>query len=99
MTSLNDLVIFEFFDFNENNYLEEVDLHFMFQSSINAVFKMFSYASEKPREDTYEAMTKLTTMSFPDGMKVTITDLLKWGTTAMEFKEFFTLIELLNSKN
>lgn len=28
------LVLFEFFDFNENNYLEEVELQFLFQSCI-----------------------------------------------------------------
>ena len=31
-------------------------------------------------------------------MKVTITEMLKWGTTAVEFKEFFTFIELQNHK-
>ena len=41
-------------------------------------------------------MAKFIRQSFPDGMKVTISDMLKWGTTAMEFKEFFTLVELLN---
>jgi hypothetical protein len=41
-------------------------------------------------------MSKLTLQSFPEGMKVTVSEMLKWGTTALEFKEFFTLIELYN---
>jgi hypothetical protein len=41
-------------------------------------------------------MAKLTLQSFPNGMKVTVSEMLKWGTTALEFKEFFTLIELYN---
>jgi hypothetical protein len=44
-------------------------------------------------------MANLTRQSFPDGMKVTVAEMLKWGTTAQEFKEFFTLIELFNQKN
>jgi hypothetical protein len=41
-------------------------------------------------------MCKFILQSFPEGMKVTVSEMLKWGTTAMEFKEFFTLVELLN---
>ena len=44
-------------------------------------------------------MCKFTLQSFTDGMKVTISDMLKWGTTALEFREFFTLVELFNQKN
>ncbi len=32
-------------------------------------------------------------------MKVPISEMLKWGTTALEFREFFTLVELFNQKN
>ena len=41
-------------------------------------------------------MERFIRQSFPDGMKVTVADMLKWGTTAMEFKEFFSLVELYN---
>ena len=41
---------------NENNYLEEVDIEFMFQSCINAISKTFSYTDEDAKESAFEAM-------------------------------------------
>jgi hypothetical protein len=38
--------LFEFFDMNENNYLEECDIQFMFLSCINALSKMFAFTDE-----------------------------------------------------
>ena len=38
--------LFEFFDMNENNYLEECDIQFMFLSCINAVAKTFAFTDE-----------------------------------------------------
>jgi|LauGreDrversion4_2_1035121.scaffolds.fasta_scaffold84031_4 tRNA A37 threonylcarbamoyltransferase TsaD len=81
---------------NENNYLEEVDLQFMFTSCISAMSKMFGTTDEVAREETFEQMARLTRQSFPDGMKVTISELLKWGTTAQELKQFFSMVDLYN---
>ena len=91
--------LFEFFDMNDNNYLEECDLQFMFLSTINAVAKLFAFTNEAEKEAVFNFMCKFTLQSFPEGMKVTISEMLKWGTTALEFKEFFTLVELYNQKN
>jgi hypothetical protein len=91
--------LFEFFDMNENNYLEECDIQFMFLSCINAVSKMFAYTDEQAKEESFKGICKFILQSFPEGMKVTVSEILKWGTTAMEFKEFFTLVELFNQKN
>ena len=38
--------LFEFFDMNENNYLEECDIQFIFLSCINALSKMFAFTDE-----------------------------------------------------
>ena len=86
---------------NENNYLEEVDLQFLFTSCIGALSKTFSafITDEATREESFESLAKLTRTSFPDGMKVTVSDMLKWGTTSNEFKQFFTMVELYNQKN
>lgn len=46
------VVLFEFFDSNENNYLEEIDIQFMFQSSINGLCKIFSFTDEQVQEDS-----------------------------------------------
>ena len=34
--------MFELFDFNERNYLEEIDLEFLVHTSISACMKIFS---------------------------------------------------------
>ena len=81
---------------NDNNYLEECDLQLMFLSCINAISKLFAYTDEPAKEEAFLQMSKLTLQSFPDGMKITVSGMRKWGTTALEFKEFFTLIELYN---
>ena len=54
------LVIFEFFDMNENNYLEEIDLQFMFQTCIGAVSKAFATTDETAKEEAYDSLCKLT---------------------------------------
>lgn len=90
------IVLFEFFDMNENNYLEEVELQFMFQSCIQGISKTFNFQDEQVKEDTFKFLSRFTLQSFPEGMKVTVSEMLKWGTTSIEFKEFFTLVELLN---
>lgn len=71
----------------------------MFLSCINAVSKMFAWTDEGAKEESFDMMCKFTLQSFPQGMKVTISEMLKWGTTALEFREFFTLVELFNQKN
>ena len=48
------IVFFEFFDMNENNYLEEVELQFMFTSSINAIGKLFSFTDDTAKEQAQE---------------------------------------------
>ena len=84
---------------NDSNYLEECDIQFMLLSCINAVSKIFAFTDEQAKEEAFNLMCKFTLQSFPDGMKVTISEMLKWGTTALEFREFFTLVELFNQKN
>jgi hypothetical protein len=71
----------------------------MFLSCINAIAKIFAFTDEQAKEDAFKFMSKLTLQSFPDGMKVSISEMLKWGTTALDFKEFFTLVELYNQKH
>ena len=34
--------------------------------------------------------------SFPEGMKITISDLLKWAVETLAIKEFFTFLEITN---
>ena len=82
---------------NENNYLEEVDLQFLFTSCIGAMTKMFAVTDSG--EEAFEQLAKLTRQSFPDGMKVTVSEMLKWGTTQLEFKQFFSMVEIYNQKN
>jgi trehalose utilization protein len=38
--------------------------------------------TDATKDQVYEQMAKLIRQSFPDGMKVTIAEMLKWGTTA-----------------
>lgn len=38
--------LFEFFDMNDNNYLEECDIQFMMLSCINSVSKIFAFTDE-----------------------------------------------------
>jgi hypothetical protein len=60
------------------------------------VSKTFNFQNEEAKDETFNYICKFILQSFPEGMKVTVSEMLKWGTTAMEFKEFFTLVELLN---
>lgn len=39
---------------NENNYLEEVELQFMFTSSISAIGKLFSFTDDTAKEQALE---------------------------------------------
>jgi hypothetical protein len=70
----------------------------MFQTCIGAVSKTFANTNEAAREEAFEILCKLIRQSFPERMKVTVSDILKWGTTAAEFKQFFTLIDIFNEK-
>jgi Ca2+-binding EF-hand superfamily protein len=45
--------LFEFFDMNDNNYLEECDLQLMFLSCINAISKLFAYTDEPAKEEAF----------------------------------------------
>ena len=93
--------MFEFFDFNEQNYLEDTDILFLMHTCIHSSFKIFavgglSQADKEFGEEAYERTVELVKESFPEGMKVTISDMLKWAVGTLELKEFFTYIELLN---
>ena len=52
------IVLFEFFDFNENNYLEEVELQFLFQSCIQGVSKTFNFQNEEAKDETFKYICK-----------------------------------------
>jgi hypothetical protein len=96
--------LFEFFDFNEQNYLEENDIQFLAHTCINASFKISGVggisatADKEYGEAAYERIVKLIKESFPEDMRVTISDMLKWTVGTLELKEFFTYVELLNQK-
>ena len=97
-------VLFEFFDFNEQNYLEESDIQFCVHSCIHSSFKIFAVggvsatADKEYGEEAFERMMKLIKEAFPEGMKVTISDMLKWSVGTLEIKEFFSYIEIMNQK-
>ena len=44
-------------------------------------------------------MLTLIKESFPDGMRIHISDMLKWASGTSDIKEFFTVVELMNQKN
>ncbi|CDW81648.1 UNKNOWN [Stylonychia lemnae] len=103
----SSLVLFEFFDFNDNNYLEEDDLQFLANTCIGASFKIFSigglgqsnYETNVQTQETNERMLKLIKESFPDGMRIHISDMLKWASGTQDIKEFFTVVEIMNQNN
>ncbi len=43
-------------------------------------------------------MLRLIKESFPEGMRISISDMLKWAVGTLELKEFFTFVDILNQK-
>lgn len=71
-------------------------------SCIHATFKIFAVggisatADKEYGEEAFERMMRLVKETFPEGMKVTISDMLKWSVGTLEIKEFFSYIEIMN---
>jgi len=47
------IVLFEFFDFNDKGYLEEVELQFVLHTIIQGTFKLFNMSFEFGGEDAF----------------------------------------------
>ncbi len=102
-----EIVLFEFFDFNENNFLDEQDIQFLVYTCVSASYKIFSIGGIATRADdsniqqheTNEKMLQLIRETFPEGMKISISDMLKWAVGTTAIKEFFDVIDIMNTKN
>ena len=44
-------------------------------------------------------MLQLIRETFPEGMKISISDMLKWAVGTTAIKEFFDVIDIMNTKN
>lgn len=73
MKSLEILVLFDLFDFNELNSLSAVDIEFMLHCCLSSTFKIYSMSAEI--NDT--ELGKFIAESFKDDERINITNLMK----------------------
>ena len=78
--------IAEFFDFNQNNYLEEVDLLFIAFNAINGTVKIFQVESELPTmpgsggDQAYKIFEDNVVHNFEKNARIGINELMAWCT-------------------
>ena len=79
----------------------------MVYTCVSASYKIFSIGGIATRADdsniqqheTNEKMLQLIRETFPEGMKISISDMLKWAVGTTAIKEFFDVIDIMNTKN
>ena len=96
--------LFEFYDFNQNGYLELSDLYFMAFNAISGAVKVFQIDTELPTfpnssgQTAYKLLQELIAANFVQDPRVGVSDLMTFALATPQIKEFFTFIELVDQR-
>ncbi len=83
------------FDFNEMEYLEQVELEFMMVCVVNAAYKIFGITTEPANEEIEDFVREL----FFETNKITVAELIKKSKETKKIQEFFEIIKGDNKKS
>ena len=87
--------MFELYDFNNNKWLEEVDLSFMIYNCITGLIKMYNIQSESIDNNNslglkcYNMLLELISNTFPKQFKIDCNNLIMRQAEVLELKELF----------
>tara|TARA_B110000285_G_C14793903_1_gene454293 strand:+ start:244 stop:573 length:330 start_codon:yes stop_codon:yes gene_type:complete len=76
--------MFELYDFNNNAFLEEVDLSFMIYNCITGLVKMYNITSESIDNNnslglkSYNMLLELISTTFPKMFKIDCNNIIMW---------------------
>ena len=94
--------LIDLFDFNENGYLQEVEIQFMAYNVLTATAKVFGVEIETPNfpnssgNAAYNNFNELLKMTFPKNPKIGCKELIRWVTESPDLREFFSFVEVVN---
>lgn len=92
---MEELVLFDMFDFNEVDYLELIEVEFMIFCVCSASFKIFTISNEISSDEIEDFAEGL----FQDATKITVADLIKKCKENKKILEFLEVIKLENYNN
>ena len=94
--------LLDIFDFNENGYLTEIELHFLAFNVLTATAKVFGVEIETPSfpnsngNAAYNTFNDLLRMTFPKNPMIGSKELIRWVTESPDLREFFSFVDVIN---